>query len=131
MKHKKILIIDDEPDVIAYLMTLLQANGYETFFDTNVKNGFELLHSVNPDLICLDIMMPQETGLSFYKRLRMSQEFNQIPVIIISGAIESGNFDFRTYIKDDSISAPEAYMEKPINIDAFIHKVYQLLEDKK
>ena len=51
MPLKKILIIDDEPDVIAYLMAILQANGYETYSNSNVKNGLELLHDIKPDLI--------------------------------------------------------------------------------
>lgn len=129
MSSKKILIIDDEPDVVDYLTAILHVNGFETFSDSNVKHGIGLVDEIKPDLICLDIMMPQETGLSFYKKLRQNEEYKKMPVIIISGAIESGKFDFRSYIEDESISAPNLYLEKPIDIDEFIKNINRLTKN--
>ena len=92
---KTVMIIDDEEDIRTYLMAVLESNGYETYSSSNAKNGIELLQDIKPDLICLDIMMPHETGFSFYKKFRQNEEFYQIPVIIISGAIESGKFKIK------------------------------------
>lgn len=126
MSSKKILIIDDEPDVVTYLSAVLEANGYKSYTTGDIKTAMEQVKHIHPDLICLDIVMPEETGISFYTRLRQDKEFKTIPVIIISGIVESEKFDFHTYMKDDSIPPPECYMEKPINVEKYIKKVKQL-----
>ena len=126
MSLKKILIIDDEPDVVTYLSAVLEANGYKSYATSNIKTAMEQVEDIRPDLICLDIVMPQETGISFYTRLRQDKEFKNIPVILISGIVELEKFDFRTYTKDDSIPVPECYMEKPIDVEKYIQKVKQL-----
>ena len=126
MSQKKILIIDDEPDVVTYLSAVLEANGYKSYATGNIKTAMEQVKEIHPDLICLDIVMPEETGISFYTRLRQDKELKTIPVIIISGIVEWEKFDFRTYTKDDSIPAPECYMEKPIDVEKYIEKVKQL-----
>ena len=128
MSSKKILIIDDEPDVVTYLSAVLEANGYKSYATSNIKTAMEQVEDIRPDLICLDIVMPQETGISFYTRLRQDKELKTIPVIIISGIVELEKFDFRTYTKNDSIPPPECYMEKPIDVEKYIKKVTQLTD---
>lgn len=127
---KKILIIDDEPDVITYLTAVLSSNGYETFAISDVKNAIDNVKEVHPDLICLDIVMPHETGISFYSKLREDKNLRKIPVIIISGVVETGKFDFHSYVSDDSIPLPEECMEKPIVVDNFIKKIEDLTSKK-
>ena len=129
MSSKKILIIDDEPDVVIYLSAVLDANGFKSFAVSDIKLAMEQVKNIHPDLICLDIVMPQETGISFYTRLRQDKEFKAIPVIIISGIVELEKFDFYNYSKDDSIPSPECYLEKPINVDVYIEKIKQLLNN--
>jgi CheY-like chemotaxis protein len=127
MASKKILIIDDEPDVVTYLSAVLEANGFKSFTLSNIKSAMEHVKSIHPDLICLDIVMPQETGISFYTRLRQEKEFKAIPVIIISGIVELEKFDFYSYTKNHSIPPPECYLEKPINVDVYVEKIKQLV----
>ena len=127
MSSKKILIIDDEPDVVTYLSAVLEANGYKSYATGDIKTAMEQVKDIHPDLICLDIVMPEETGISFYTRLRRENESKTTPVIIISGIVESEKFDFRTYTKDDSIPPPECYMEKPIDVEKYIQKVKELV----
>jgi len=126
MLSKKILIIDDEPDVNTYLEAVLKSNGYETFSISDVENAMDRVKEIHPKLICLDIMMPKETGISFYSKLRKDKDFCKTPVIIISGVVESEKFNIHSFISDKSIPAPECYMEKPINVKKFIKKVEQL-----
>jgi DNA-binding response OmpR family regulator len=123
---KRILIIDDEPDVITYLTAVLKANGYETFAISDIKMAMDSVKEVHPDLICLDIVMPHETGISFYSKLREDKSLSKIPVIIISGVVDTGKFDFHSYVADDSIPLPEECMEKPIDVENFIKKIEDL-----
>jgi CheY-like chemotaxis protein len=127
MSLKKILIIDDEPDVVAYLKVVLESNGYEFYSADNIKSAESLVKEIRPDLICLDIVMPKETGISFYIKLRLEKEFNKLPVIIISGIVEKEKFNFYSYVKDESIPPPEFYMEKPINVEKYLQKIKELI----
>jgi CheY-like chemotaxis protein len=127
MSSKKILIIDDEPDVVAYLKVVLESNGYEFYSADNIKSAESLVKDIRPDLICLDIVMPKETGISFYIKLRREKVFKKLPVIIISGIVEKEKFNFYSYVKDESIPPPEFYMEKPINVEKYLQKIKELI----
>jgi len=127
MKRKKILIIDDEPDVVTYLTAVLESHGYESIAAKDITTAMEKVIQVHPDLICLDIVMPKETGISFYKKFRQDKEFDKIPVIMISGVVESEKFDFRSFVNNKKIPEPECYLEKPVNVHEFIQKIEMLL----
>jgi len=128
---KKILIVDDEQDVVTYLVAVLESNDYTPYSANSVKVGLEMLERVKPDLICLDIMMPKESGFSMYKRLRKNRTSRNIPVMIISGVEQNGEFDFRSYVSDKSIPVPDSFMEKPIDVDRYLQTVKQLLSSEQ
>ena len=117
---KKVLIIDDEPDVIKYLTEILKDNGYTTYSADVVELGMEILEKIKPDLVCLDIMMPKESGISMYVKIRKDERFKHIPVLIISGVVQENEFDFRSYVPDKSIPPPNYFFEKPISIARFM-----------
>jgi len=127
----RILIVDDEPDVARYLFTILQANGFDPVEAFDVESGLEKAFKLKPSLICLDIMIPKETGISMYRQLKETSETNSIPVIFISGAEQEDKFDFRSYMPDKSIPPPESYMEKPINVEKLVNTVKRLTANKR
>ena len=124
----KVLIIDDEADVIKYLTVVLKSNGFLPYSINSVKEAKTKVEEIIPDLICLDIMMPEETGLSFYAKLKRDNKYRDIPVIIISGVVQAGEFDFRSYLSDNSIPPPEHFLEKPINVEEFIGTINKLIK---
>jgi two-component system, cell cycle response regulator DivK len=86
---KKILVVDDDPNVVNYLVTLFEDNEYEVFSAKDTKEGLEVAKKEMPDLITLDLEMPGEWGPRFYRKMTQSKELKNIPVIVISGM--SGN----------------------------------------
>ncbi len=86
---KRILIVDDDPNILDYLDTLFTDNGYETQVAHDARQGLELAGKNKPDLITLDIEMPGEWGPRFYRHMVQDAELKNIPVIVISGL--SGN----------------------------------------
>lgn len=121
---KKILIVDDEKDITDYFSQLLQDNGFTTVTADNGKAAFELLKTDKPDLVCLDITMPEESGVRFYRNLNDSIEFNEIPVVIVTGI----SSDFKKFIETrKQVPPPAAYFEKPINQIEFIDKIKAIL----
>jgi len=128
---KVILIVDDEPDIVEYLTAILEENGFTSYSAGSVKRGFEILEKVKPDLICLDVMMPKETGVSMYRRLRQDSALKNIPIVIISGVGQDGEFAFGSHVHDEFIAAPECCLEKPIDVDLFIQTVNSLISSQQ
>ena len=88
---KKILIIDDEKDVITYLDTLFKNNGYDTISADNADDGIEKAKTEKPDLVSLDIVMPGKSGIQVYRTLRDDEQLKRIPVIVVTAATGYGN----------------------------------------
>lgn len=110
---KKVLIIDDDPVIVSYLETLLNDNDYQT---ETANDGIEAEAKVKefvPDLITLDLDMPNEWGPRFYRKLTKNKAFKDIPVIVISGL--SG--------REHSINKAVAIFAKPFDPDEVVKTV--------
>ncbi len=124
-ERKKILVVDDEEDLRAYITALFQDQGYETVTAENGKEGFELAKSEKPDLITLDIAMPSQSGMRTFRMFKDSEELKNIPIIIITGMGENVN-SFIKRLKGFS-SKPEGFMGKPIDESKLIKMVSDLI----
>ena len=124
---KKILVVDDEPDVIRYITIVLVDYGYDTTSVSSAQEALQRLKEYRPDLICLDIMMPKQSGIWLYLELKSDEKMKDIPVIIVSGIKDEREFDFRELVPDSEIPPPQAFIEKPINIKQFLEKIGQLI----
>jgi CheY-like chemotaxis protein len=83
----KVLVIDDEPDVVFLMETRLEAKGYQVISANNGKDGISLAHSEKPDLILLDIMMPDMDGFQVLETLKADPSTRPIPVIGLTASI--------------------------------------------
>lgn len=88
---KKILIVDDDANVVDYLTTLFEDNGYDTCSAGDAREAFAVALEELPDLITLDLEMPGEWGLRFYRRMMAEKQLKNIPVIVITGFSDSEN----------------------------------------
>jgi len=121
---KKILIIDDEEDVITYLSTLFTDNGYEVTSANDGKVGVDKAIAENPDLITLDISMPEESGVRTLRDLQTNQVTKNTPVIIVTGV----SADIKKFIESrKQVHPPEGFFEKPIDRDKLLEKVQELI----
>jgi twitching motility two-component system response regulator PilH len=127
---ERILVVDDEADVTAYLSEVLEDRGYQVHTADSAETALRLATQLEPDLICVDIIMPRESGIKLYMNLRRRPEFARIPILIISGIEQQQEFDFRSYVKDESIPAPEGFIEKPIAVDSFLSEVERSLRKR-
>jgi DNA-binding NtrC family response regulator len=110
---KKILIIDDDPNIVDYLVTLFEDNGYMTVSAGDVQEGLKVAKAEEPDLITLDLEMPGEWGPRFYRSLSQEKRLKNIPVIVISGM--SGI--------EHAISRAVATINKPFDRDELLRIV--------
>ncbi len=124
--QKKILIVEDEPDVMTYLSAIYEDNGYTTVQATDGIEGFNMAKSEKPDLISLDIAMPNQTGVRTYREYKQDPDLKDIPVIIITAVGD----DFRRYLaKLKGFQKPEGFMNKPIDENRLLKMVADILAD--
>ena len=106
---KKILIIDDDPVIVKYLVTLFEDNGYETCAASSSMEGLDVVRKEKPDLISLDLQMPGDWGPRFYRKLRQDKKLRDTPVIVVSG-IDG----------DHAIKDAVAFIAKPFDADKLL-----------
>ncbi len=125
--EKKILIVDDEVEQIDFASTVLEQNGYGVISAADGKEGMRKVKAEKPDLILLDILMPERGGISMYQDLKHDEETRNIPVIIVTGVPKGGRFDDVMMTQERTIPGPDGYVEKPMDPDALLKLVSGLL----
>jgi CheY-like chemotaxis protein len=116
---KKILIIDDEEDIRDYLDVFFKNEGYETALAADGVEGLDVLKRENPDLITLDLQMPNDTGTAFYRKIHRDEKLGKIPIIVISGIAG----------RHLAIRKPLAVFDKPIDKEALLKVVKSAIGD--
>ena len=114
---KKIFIVDDEEEMISFLSAFLEDNGFEVSSAFDGDQALKMLESEKPDLVTLDIMMPNKSGIKVFKEMRTSDKYKNIPIIVITGFHRQANplVDFKKFIYSRKIKQPEGFIEKPID----------------
>jgi CheY-like chemotaxis protein len=128
MKARSAVIIDDEPDVTSYLSTLLSDHGWETHAANDVQQGLALVREARPDVVLLDLMMPERGGLSMLVAIRKDPMLHDTPVVIVSGIQEKLNADYHAYLERFRHYRADAFVDKPVDaaellrtIDGLVH----------
>ena len=129
-KTKRILVIDDEQDVRAYLSRLLQEHGYAV---TCAAGGNEAMRAVEkeaPDLITLDLSMPKMSGVRFYRDIKAAPSFKRIPVIFVTAVSGPGGNAAdakRFYSTRRQVPPPDGFIAKPIDPEETLDLIQKLL----
>lgn len=122
--NKKILVVDDEPDVVRWLTILLENNAYTVVSAVDGSEGFSKAMNDKPDLIILDISMPKESGVKMYRKLHDFVETSKIPVIMLTGVAA----EFEHFISTrKQVKPPDAYFEKPVDTDVLLNKIKEII----
>jgi len=134
MEKPKILVIDDDPDVVESIRITLEANNYQVFSAGNGTEGLRLTKEIFPDLIILDVMMDSITeGFQVSQQLRSRDPqseytaYSKIPILMLTAISEKMHMKFSP--KDDEDYLPvDEFMEKPIRFGALLEKVKALIK---
>jgi CheY-like chemotaxis protein len=122
---KRVLVVDDEADVRAYLQAALEDAGFQV---ETAADGLEAMKAVSrqkPDLISLDLVMPRHSGARFFHDLQKDRALSKIPVLIVTGHARDdlGKADFA----EMTLSGPGIYLEKPVSPETYVSAVRQVL----
>ena len=147
---KKVLIIDDDVNTVRFLSVALEENGYQALGAYDGQEGIKTVQTENPDLIILDVMMPKKSGFVLFKQLRKDEKYKNVPVIMLTGVADTlEDLDAKSddtferpydslreklrqavkYMSEEGDVRPEMFIDKPIDPEAVIEKVKQLIGD--
>lgn len=117
MSPKRILIVDDEPDLVETLRFPLEMEGYQVLVADNGEMGLNLARKERPDLIILDLMLPKLDGYKVCRLLKFDERFKKIPVLMVTA---------KTQEKDRLLgkeTGADEYIPKPFDIEQLLEKV--------
>jgi len=123
--QKRALVIDDDEDVLAYLSAWLEDQGFIVDLAHDGNEAMEKWKAHKPELITLDIVMPQKTGVRFYRELKKNPEYLDIPVIITG--LQS---EFEGFISHRRTAPPDGYISKPFDREELLKTLNQALAAK-
>ena len=117
---KTVLVVDDDPDARDFLSTVLQDNGYGTVTANDGAEALAAIEQSRPDLVLLDITMPEKSGVAVYRKIKEDDQLKAIPVIIVTGMSD----EFEKFISTRrQVPPPEGYISKPVDHEQFLKMV--------
>jgi CheY-like chemotaxis protein len=138
--RRKILIIDDEPDAISFMVSLLEDSGFDSISSQTGVEGLEMARKERPDLILLDLIMPEKGGISVFHELKQDPDLSHIPIVVVSGMSQITGADTRRHFSkgkaghekegaEAASAGPDGFLEKPIDPPELIKVVTDLLKE--
>ena len=127
----KILIIDDDPDIVEAMKVVLESKKYQVATAKSGEEGLKKVKQEKPDLIILDVMMEtQGKGFDVARAVKADEDTKNTPILMLTAVKENTGLDFRKEAGDDVWLPVDAYLDKPLKPDELIAKVKTLLGKK-
>jgi len=123
---KKVLTVDDDPDVRLFTTTVLEEHDYTPVEAGNGEEGLQMITSENPDLVILDVLMPRQSGIRLYRELKTSKAFAGVKIIILSGIAKKTFLRSQqalTEFGESPVPEPDFYLEKPVDADVLAETI--------
>lgn len=122
MTKKRILLIEDEVDMVYALTLQLEAMHYEVLSATDGQTGLDMAHKVKPDLIILDLMLPKIDGYKICRMLKFDEKYKKIPIIMFTARVQDQDKKLGQDVGAD------AYITKPFDSQVLLGKINTLLK---
>jgi twitching motility two-component system response regulator PilH len=123
---KKVLTVDDDPDVRLFTTTVLEENGYVPIEAGNGEEGLRMIKSESPDLIILDVLMPRQSGIRLFRELKTNKSLSHFKVIILSGIAKKTFLRSQqalTEFGESAVPEPDFYLEKPVDAEVLAETI--------
>ncbi|MCG6950415.1 MAG: response regulator [Acidobacteria bacterium] len=124
------VVVDDEPDVAVYLAAVLEKKGHTAHTAKNAAEGFAMIKSLHPDVACIDIVMPEETGVALFRKIRADDEVGDTPVVFIT-ALKPEMAAYQNGMNVEPIPKADEYVEKPPDSAAFVEAVERAARSRR
>lgn len=127
---KKVLVVDDDPDVRLFNTTVAEECGYDVKEADNGEDALAMIKRERPDLVILDVLMPRQSGIRLYRELKTDKALKDIRVVVLSGIAK------KTFLRSQKaltefggaqVPEPEYYLEKPVEPEALAQTMRAIL----
>ena len=126
---KKILIIDDDPDIVESMKVVLESKHYQVAVAESGAEGLKRVSIEKPDLIILDVMMEKgDTGFEVSRELKKNQNYKSIPILMLTAIKEKTGMGFEKEAGDEAWLPVDDYCDKPLKPELLLSKVENLLK---
>jgi CheY-like chemotaxis protein len=128
-QEKRILVVDDDPDVVYFLSAALEDAGFAVDTAFSVDEALACVRAARPDFVSLDMVMPGKSGAVLFHELRRNPAWSKIPVLFVTGKAtdEKVRKDLSAALAESSMSGPSTYLEKPVTAARFVQVVSETL----
>lgn len=120
-EKKRILIVEDEAEMLKALQLRLESNGYEVLAAQDGMSGLHQARKEKPDLILLDVMLPKMDGFRICRMLKFDQDYRHIPIIMLTAKVQAADME------QGLAMGADAYMTKPYKAEELVAKIQDLL----
>ena len=128
MKNGKILIIDDDQDMVEALRAILESHNYTVTTGADREEGMQKLQAESPDLIILDVMMSTwQDGFEMARTLKQGDQFKDIPILMVTAAQERTGINFKATAGDPDWCPVDGFLDKPVPSDVLLAEIEKLL----
>jgi len=127
---KTILVVDDDPGVRLFNITVVEEAGHTALVAENGEDGLAMAKTASPDLILLDVLMPRQSGIKMYRALKTDPDYRSIPVIILTGISKRSFLKSQqalTQFGGEPVPEPDAYLEKPVQAETLMAQIRKML----
>ena len=120
----RVLVVDDDPQVLKLLRVNFELEGYDVGFASNGEEALDAIASQRPDVLVCDVMMPGIDGLEVVRRLRADPKTASLPVVVVSAKAQQAD------LADGEVAGADAYVTKPFDPQDILDAVARLLKRK-
>ncbi len=127
MEPRRILVVDDDPDIVEYLGLFLEDHGYEVSSANRTSSALAALAEVEPHAVIVDVILPGRSGLDLLVTIRKHERWSSVPIVVLTGNDSIVQDNGRTYLRGfDLERGPDCVLAKPVDQNALIECLSRL-----
>jgi len=117
----RILVVDDDPDIVEYLSSFLEDEGHEVDAAWDTRVALSRLETFDPDVVLIDVMLPGKSGLDLLVRLRQDPRRTELPLVLVTGDDSVLKDECRSYLETHpGVRGPDHVLGKPMDRDTLV-----------
>lgn len=129
MATSRILVVDDDPDIVEYLGMFLEDHGYEVSSANRSSSALTALDEIEPDAVILDVILPGKSGLDLLVTIRQHERWSSVPIVVLTGNDSIVQDNGRTYLRGHDLErGPDCVLAKPVDQEKLIECLEMLTD---
>jgi DNA-binding response OmpR family regulator len=130
--ERRVLIVEDDPDIVDYLSFFLEDEGYEVKSASRCSTARDLMDDFGPEVVLIDALLPGKSGLELLVSLRRDPQWSELPLIVVTGNDELLKDDCQSYLgAHEGVRGPDGVLGKPVDRESLLAVLNTLLKDTK